>query len=40
MSILINDTNINKILISNKVSFNKKRFKRFTVYKDDKKVIF
>ena len=37
ISILINDTNIDKILISNKVSFNKKRFKRFIGYKDDKK---
>ena len=34
----INNVYLNKIMISNKVSFGKKGFKYFIVYKDDKKV--
>ena len=35
---LINNIHINKIVVSNKVSFNKKGFKYFTGYKDDKRI--
>ena len=35
---LINNIHINKIVVSNKVSFNKKGFKYFIGYKDDKRI--
>ena len=37
-SILINDIDINKIVVSNKVSFGKNGFKFFNGYKDPKKL--
>ena len=33
--ILINDVDINKIIVSNRVSFHKKCFKHFTDYEDN-----
>ena len=36
--LMINNSNINKIVASNKVSFGKKRFKYFIGYKDAKKI--
>lgn len=36
--ILINDLDISKIVVSNKVSFGKKVFKYFTGYKDAKEI--
>ena len=36
--ILMKNINIDKIVVSNKVSFNKKSFKYFICYKDAKKV--
>ena len=35
--ILIEDIDINKLVVSNKVSFGKKDFKHFVGYKDTKK---
>ena len=35
---LIKNIDINKIVVSNKVSFSKKGFKYFTSYKDTKKI--
>ena len=36
--ISINNMDINKLVVSNKVSFSKKRFKHFIGYKNSKKV--
>ena len=35
----IDDIDVNKIVVSNKVSFDKNRFKYFTGYKDTKKIL-
>ena len=35
----IDDIDVNKIVVSNKVSFHKNRFKYFTGYKDTKKIL-
>ena len=35
---LINNININKIVVSNKVSFGKKHFRYFIGYRDGKKI--
>ena len=35
---MINDIDINEIVVSNKLSFNKKDFKYFIGYKDDKAI--
>ena len=37
-SILINEIDINEIVVSNKLPFNKQDFKYFIGYKDDKKI--
>ena len=36
----MNDIDINKIVVSNKLTFSKRNFKYFIGYKDDKKLYF